>query len=123
MSLAEAIVDLAKALPLEGHFTWDVPPNLFPQPLGRNAELADIDANTLMKRSGKKFTVRSHKTAYFEYCDLMKKLAKEALKQDRPYYVEMLLFAAAPKYIVEDIKRRTKVTIKTGPTAPVMQKS
>ncbi len=98
-------------------------PNLFPQPLGRNAELADIDANTLMTLSGRSFTVRSHKTAYFEYCDLMKKVAKEALKQERPYHAEMLLFAAAPKWIVADIKRRTTVTIETGPSAPVMQKS
>jgi hypothetical protein len=38
-------------------------------------------------------------------------LAKEALNTDRPYYVEMLLFVAAPEFIVEDIRRNTKVQI------------
>lgn len=86
-------------------------PILFPQPTGRNAELKDIDANTLMKLSGKKFAFHSYETAYFEYCEFNRELAKQVLGKDKPYYAEMLLFAAAPTWIVKDILRRTKVTI------------
>jgi len=46
-----------------------------------------------------------------EYCELLKNLAREALNTDRPYYVEMLLFIAAPEFIVEDIRENTKVQI------------
>lgn len=64
-----------------------------------------------MKLSGKQFKVHSYKTAYFEYCEFIRELAKQALDKEKPYYAEMLLFAAAPTWIVNDILRRTKVTI------------
>jgi hypothetical protein len=69
------------------------------------------DTATLFRLSGLGYTDRDWKTAYHEYCELLRYLAKEALNTDRPYYVEMLLFVAAPKLIVEDIRRNTKVQI------------
>jgi hypothetical protein len=84
---------------------------LFPQPIGRSTAVSMYDTATLFRLSGLGYTDRDWKTAYHEYCELLRYLAKEALNTDRPYYVEMLLFVAAPKLIVEDIRRNTKVQI------------
>jgi hypothetical protein len=90
-------------------------PKLFPQPPGRSKALVEVDTHTLFRLSGKPYSVRSHKVAYFEYCDLLSELSSEALgKEGEPYYAEMLLFVAAPEWIPRDIRNRTTVTIKTN---------
>ena len=93
-------------------FCHDDSPRLFPQPLGRNTALLDYDPYPLMRLSGKAFTFRSHKTAFFEYCDLLRELCVEALDGVKLYHLEMLLFVAAPTWIVKDIRERTSVSIK-----------
>lgn len=89
-------------------------PTLYPQPPGRSRSLVEVDTQTLYRLSGRPFTFHSHKTAYFSYCDLLSKLSHDALGKDVPYYVEMLLFVAAPEWIPNDIKSRTTVTIETN---------
>jgi hypothetical protein len=84
---------------------------LFPQPIGRSAAVSKYDTSTLYRLSGVEYIDRDWRTAYHEYCELLKDLAKKALNTDRPYYVEMLLFIAAPEFIVEDIRKNTKVII------------
>ena len=84
---------------------------LFPQPIGRSTAVSMYDTATLFRLSGIEYSDRHWKTAYHEYCEILRNLAKEALNTDRPYYVEMLLFVAAPKFIVEDIRSNTNVRI------------
>jgi hypothetical protein len=84
---------------------------LFPQPIGRSKVVSEYDTATLYRLAGLDYSYRDWKTAYHEYCELLRSLAKEALNTDRPYYVEMLLFVAAPTFIIEDIQRNTKVQI------------
>jgi hypothetical protein len=85
---------------------------IFPQPLGRSSAISQFDTGTLFRLSGIYFAERNWKTAYHEYCELLRKLSREALGQERPYWVEMLLFVAAPRTILEDIQKNTTVTIK-----------
>jgi hypothetical protein len=87
-------------------------PVLFPQPPSRNKTLTEIDTQTLFRLSGRAYEVRSYKTAYIEYCDLLKELSRKALKKQEPYYLEMLLFVAAEVWVSQDIRKRTTVTIK-----------
>lgn len=87
-------------------------PVLFPQPPSRNKTLMDMDTQTLFRLSGRPYTVRSCKTAYPEYCKLLKELSSHALGME-PFYLEMLLFVAAKEWVPADIRRRTTVTIKT----------
>lgn len=84
---------------------------LFPQPIGRSAVISMYDTSTLYRLSGIDYSNRDWRTAYHEYCELLRYLAKEALHTDRPYHVEMLLFIAAPELIVEDIRKNTNVQI------------
>jgi len=88
-------------------------PNLFPQPPGRSKSLIEVDTQTLFRLSGRLYKTRSHQTAYFDYCDLLSQLSINALGKEDPYFVEMLLFVAAPEWIPRDIKARTTVTINT----------
>lgn len=92
-------------------FRYSSDKRLFPQPLGRNSAIAQLDTKTLFKLSGVQYSERGWKTSYHEYCELMRELSQEALGQKRPYWVEMLLFLAAPKYILNDIQKNTTVTI------------
>ena len=62
------------------------------------------DTATLFRLSGIEYSDRHWQTAYHEYCEFLRTLAKEALNTDCPYYVEMLLFIAAPEFIVADIR-------------------
>ncbi len=84
----------------------------FPQPSGRNAELAKIELNTIFHLSGREFTYVSHKTAYHEYCTLLKELSLAVYGKNEPYWVEMLLFAIAPSFIVNDIKSSLSLSIR-----------
>lgn len=76
----------------------------FPQPSGRNADLAQFDLNTIFNLSERDVKYISYRTAYHEYCSLLKELAVEVYGKSEPYLVEMLLFAIAPSYVVNDIK-------------------
>ena len=86
---------------------------LYPQPSGRNPKLAQYDLPTIVRLSKKGNTYKSHKTAYQEYCNLLKLLSKEVFNDDKPYKIEMLLFIIAPTIIIECIKEKTKLTIDT----------
>ena len=94
-------------------FCHEERPALFPQPPGRSKALVEIDMQTLFRLSGREYSVRSHKTAYHDYCSLLLDLSREALGKERPYYVEMLLFVAAREWVARDIRARTNVAILT----------
>ena len=86
--------------------------DLFVQPSGRNSELVKYDMQTIFRLSGKKHVFRSHKNAYHQYCDLMKKLSIEVYGvRSQPYLLEMLLFDIAPNAIVRDIEKRVLLKI------------
>jgi len=84
---------------------------LFPQPAGRNAEISKYDIETLFRLSGIDHAYRSHATAYHEYCSLLQDLSEQIYGSRKPYFAEMLLFLAAPTFIVEDIRRSVTVRI------------
>ncbi|MFA6072394.1 MAG: hypothetical protein WC810_27850, partial [Janthinobacterium sp.] len=85
--------------------------HLFPQPIGRSTAISDYDTQTLFRLSGTNHRYRSHKTAYHDYCSFLQDLSEEVYGNRRPYFVEMLLFLAAPVNIIDDIKRSVTVTI------------
>ena len=84
---------------------------LYPQPSGRNPKLSQYDLSTIFNLSNKNITYKSHKTAYFEYCELLKFLSKEVYDENKPYKIEMLLFLIAPTKIIECIEKKTTITI------------
>jgi hypothetical protein len=85
---------------------------LFPQPVGRNTAVSKYDTGTLFALSGTAHRYRSHKTAYHDYCSLLQDLSEMVYGTRKPYFVEMLLFLAAPGKIIEDIEN--SVTVKIG---------
>lgn len=92
-------------------------PYLFPKPPSRNAIVSGIEIETLALFSNIQYNTISKKSAYFEYCNLLKEIATEINNETRPYHIEpyhieMALFVSAPSVIAEDIKNRTKVEIK-----------
>jgi hypothetical protein len=84
---------------------------LFPQPVGRNTAVSKYDTRTLFALSGTDHQYRSHKTAYHDYCGFLRDLSMEIYGKHKPYFVEMLLFLAAPEKIIEDIEASVKVII------------
>jgi hypothetical protein len=58
-----------------------------------------------------------HKTAYFKYCDLLKKLSFDIWDNEErkkmPFYLEMLLFILGPQAIIDDIKKSVIIDIRT----------
>ena len=55
---------------------------------------------------------RSNKSAYQDYCKLMKELSIEVYgKGSKPYLLEMLLFVIAPIKIVGEIEAKVSVAI------------
>ena len=65
---------------------------------------------TIFRLSKKKYTYKTHKMAFHDYCDLLKQLSPILFGgNSKPYKVEMLLFMVAPTRIIEDIE--SKVTI------------
>jgi hypothetical protein len=92
-------------------FRYSKDKRLFPQPAGRNAEIAKYDIGTLFTLSGIDHRYRSYTTAYHEYCSLLQDLSEEIYRSRKPYFAEMLLFLAAPTKIIADIKRSVTVTI------------
>lgn len=91
---------------------WDRSRPLFPQPLGRNADISQLDQRTIFSLSGRGVTYVSHKTAYHEYCTLLRQLAEAVHGKGKPpYLVEMLLFRIAPTWTINDMKKSISLTI------------
>ncbi len=90
-------------------FTCSDIKQLFPQPNGRNSELAKYDLQTIIRLKDDGHEYRSYKYAYHEYCELLQHLSEMVYEKSYPYLVEMLLFIIAPQQIVNDIRKRTKV--------------
>ena len=84
---------------------------LFPQPIGRSSAISNYDTQTLFRLSKTDHKYRSHRTAYHDYCVLLQDLSAQIYDNRRPYYVEMLLFLAAPTKIIDDINGSVTVTI------------
>lgn len=87
---------------------------LFTQPAGRNKKLKDLDLEAFLRLAGVSFDVRNYRTAFHEYCGLLRELSREALGEDRPHKLEMILFLAAPKQVAEDVRKRVKVKLDFG---------
>jgi hypothetical protein len=85
---------------------------LFPQPIGRSTAISDYDTQTIFRLSKTNYQYRSHKTAYHDYCSLLQNLSEEIYGNRKPYFVEMLLFLAAPGNIINDIKGSVTVNIR-----------
>lgn len=92
-------------------FKYTSETEFYPQPSGRSSDLAKYDFSTILDLSGKAYTWKSHKTAYHEYCNLMKDLSSKLYNSEAPYLVEMLLFIISPKQIVNDIKNSVSIQI------------
>jgi hypothetical protein len=92
-------------------FRYSHDKHLFPQPPGRNAEISRYDIETLFTLSGIDHRYRSYKIAYHDYCSLLQDLSEQVYGSRRPYFVEMLLFLAPPKEIIEDVKSSVTVAI------------
>jgi len=85
---------------------------LFPQPIGRSAELSKYDMQTIFRLTTRKIDYLSHKVAFHRYCELMKMLACEVFGSgSKPYKAEMLLFMVAPSKIVSQIESSVSITI------------
>ena len=86
---------------------------LFPQPAGRSSALAKYDMQTIFRLSKRLHTFRSHKTAFHDYCTLIKDLTPKIFGDgSRPYNLEMLLFMIAPTWIVKNIEETVALEIK-----------
>jgi hypothetical protein len=85
---------------------------LFPQPVGRNTNLAKYHLDTVFELSGKKVEYHNGEDAYHEYCSLMQQFSQVLFQDaDKPYETEMLLFQIAPNVIIEDIKDSIRLSI------------
>ncbi len=88
---------------------------LYPQPSGRNSEIASIDCKTIFALHNPKVQYHSFKTAYHSYCELIRQLNIAVFEDSRrPYKLEMLLFMLAPTYIVNQIRSIITVKIDCG---------
>lgn len=94
----------------------------FPMPTGRNTKLLEFDIQTIIRLSKlednktKKPLFYDYKTAYFEFCKLIKSLSKEVFNDltIKPYYLEMLLFVIADKEIYDELTSCISIEIKTS---------
>jgi hypothetical protein len=85
---------------------------LFPQPAGRSSSLAKYDMQTIFRLTKRAFSYRSHKSAFHDYCKLMKDLSIEVFgPNSKPYEMEMLLFMIAPTWAVGDIEKSVSLVI------------
>ena len=94
-------------------FNFSDEKELYPQPSGRNPKLSQYDLPTIFRLAKQGHTTKSHKTAYQDYCNLLKYLSRQVFNDDKPYKIEMLLFIIAPTIIIDCIERKTKITIET----------
>ena len=93
---------------------------LFLQPPSRGA-IIKYDTQTLFRLSKTDHEYRPYRTAFHDYCALLQNLSEQIYNNQRPYYVEMLLFLAAPNYIIADIENSVAVTISDKGRNPVAQ--
>ena len=85
---------------------------LFPQPIGRSAELSKYDMQTIFRLTKRPLNYRSHKVAFHQYCELLGELTPQVFGDNsKPYKVEMLLFMVAPTSIVGQIESSVSLTI------------
>ncbi|OBY76225.1 hypothetical protein [Acinetobacter gyllenbergii] len=84
----------------------------YPQPIGRNADITQYELNTIFNLVNGPVKYKTHRIAYHDYCQLMQTLSLEVYAKNEPYWVEMLLFILAPKYIVADIKNSLSISLK-----------
>ena len=92
-------------------FKYSETTEFYPQPSGRNSKLSEFELNTILNLSGRQISYIEHKTAYHDYCNLLKHLSLEVYGKYEPYHIEMLLFTIAPNYIVDDIKNSISLSI------------
>lgn len=93
-------------------FNYEKSNELFPQPAGRNAEIAKYDLQTIFRLTKRPLIYKNNKVAFHQYCELLKKLAFEVFGDgSKPYKVEMLLFTAAPTNIIKEIESSVTVNI------------
>jgi hypothetical protein len=85
----------------------------FFQPPSRNGALDKYSTTALYNLSGQADYSRPKQTAYQQYCDQVLDISKRVLGHEKPYYLEMLLFAAAPTWVPMDVVKNTKITIAT----------
>ena len=93
-------------------FNYTEDKKLFPQPSSRNKELVKYDMNTIFNLTGKKYSYYNHKEAYHIYCNLICELSKDIYPNEKPYYLEILLFCLAPEVIVNNIRDSVDIKIK-----------
>ena len=85
---------------------------LFPQPIGRSADLSKYDMQTIFRLTKRPLSYKSHKVAFHQYCELLMKLTPQVFGENSKLYkVEMLLFMVAPTSIVGQIESSVSVTI------------
>ena len=88
----------------------------FPIPEGRGSIVADFNIGTLInfKFHNEMGRYYSPKLAHKEFCTLIKNYNEKIFPDNKnePFYLEMLLFSALPKEIIEDIKDSVKIEIK-----------
>ena len=94
-------------------FNWTDQRMLFPQPSGRSVELAKFDLATIFRLSRRAIEYRSPKSAFHDYCSLIRTLAAPVFGPGSPpYLLEMLLFQIAPVWVVPDVSRRVALSIR-----------
>ncbi len=87
---------------------------LFPQPAGRNKELVKLDLETIFSLSDRSYEYRSHKSAYHDYCRLIKELSLEVYgPRSKPYLVEMLLFMSLNN-VISEVRSTVTLQINLG---------
>ncbi len=90
----------------------------FPIPKGRNKKISDFDLETIINIShiseyiNKTELYISQQDAYFKFCNFVKSNVSEIFShKSKPFELEMLLFTLADKEIVEELRRKLKLTI------------
>lgn len=84
---------------------------IFPQPKGRG-RVAKYDQKEWFAVFKNQHETRDKDNAYREYCELIRKLSLAVYGVDKPYLMEMLLFIAAPRNIIEDIEDYNYILIR-----------
>jgi hypothetical protein len=85
----------------------------FPEPSGQNSSINALHTQTLYDLSELEIDLQPKNTAYHTYCELLLRLADDALGEERPYKLEMLLFTIADSWVRQDATAHTEVQITT----------
>lgn len=85
--------------------------DLFPQPAGRNKKLKDLDLEAFLRLAGVSYDMCNYRKAFHKYCNSLRELSREALGEDTPHKLEMILFLAAPEQVAKDVRKRVKVKL------------